>query len=149
MDAWSYFPVSDPAPKVRERLQLSLLALFLTVLYVAVYSEQLNVGIGTLAGSTIMLLTMPWFLSILGGRVNLDPKTRLPNYKGSPKLDPGNSDLFNSGVTISKMVHMEAYTSNGDPAKSRAAGDSYRGWAACQRGSRAILFDGLFKMVRC
>jgi hypothetical protein len=73
------------------------------------FSEQLNVGIGTLAGSTIMLLTMPWFLSILGGRVNLDSKTRLPNYKGSPKLDPGNSDLFNSGVTISKMVHMEAY----------------------------------------
>jgi hypothetical protein len=56
-----------------------------------------------------MLLTMPWYLSILGGRVNLDPKTRLPNYKGSPKLDPGNFDLFNSGVTISKMVHMEAY----------------------------------------
>lgn len=54
-----------------------------------------------------MLLTMPWFLSILGGRVNIDPRTGEPNYKGSPKLDPGN--MFNSGVTISKLVHMEAY----------------------------------------
>ena len=32
---------------------------------------QLNVGIGALAGSTIMLLTIPWFLSIVGGRVNV------------------------------------------------------------------------------
>lgn len=30
------------------------------------------VGVGALAGSTIMLLTVPWFLSILGGRVSLD-----------------------------------------------------------------------------
>lgn len=73
-------------------------------------SEQLNVGIGTLAGSTIMLLTMPWFLSILGGRVNLDPTTRQPLYKNIPKLDPpGNFDLFNCGISLSKMVHMEAY----------------------------------------
>jgi hypothetical protein len=33
--------------------------------------ESLNVGIGALAGSTIMLLTVPWFLSIVGGRVNV------------------------------------------------------------------------------
>jgi len=33
--------------------------------------ENLSVGIGSLAGSTIMLLTVPWFLSIVGGRVNV------------------------------------------------------------------------------
>ncbi|CAD7930743.1 unnamed protein product, partial [Amoebophrya sp. A25] len=33
--------------------------------------QTLDVGVGTLAGSTIMLLTIPWFLSILGGRVPL------------------------------------------------------------------------------
>jgi hypothetical protein len=49
--------------------------------------SQLDVGIGTLAGSTIMLLTLPWFLSIVGGRVNIDPVTLLPNYR-SPKLTP-------------------------------------------------------------
>ncbi len=30
------------------------------------------VGVGALAGSTIMLLTVPWFLSVLGGRVSLN-----------------------------------------------------------------------------
>lgn len=33
--------------------------------------EQVSVGVGALAGSTIMLLTIPWFLSIVGGRVDL------------------------------------------------------------------------------
>jgi Ca2+/Na+ antiporter len=32
--------------------------------------EQLNVGVGALAGSTIMLLTIPWFLSLWAGRVD-------------------------------------------------------------------------------
>lgn len=36
--------------------------------------EQVAVGVGALAGSTIMLLTVPWFLSILGGRVDLDAR---------------------------------------------------------------------------
>merc|ERR1711959_71978 len=34
--------------------------------------EELAVGVGALAGSTIMLLTLPWGLSIVAGRVNLD-----------------------------------------------------------------------------
>lgn len=33
--------------------------------------EQLQVGVGTLAGSTIMLLTIPWGLCILGGSVGI------------------------------------------------------------------------------
>lgn len=56
-----------------------------------------------------MLLTIPWFLSILGGRVNIDPATKVPNYKGNPKLDTTNAGLFNAGVSLSKMVHVEAY----------------------------------------
>jgi hypothetical protein len=42
--------------------------------------EELNVGIGALAGSTIMLLTIPWGLSVLGGRVSLDARGN-PTYK--------------------------------------------------------------------
>lgn len=34
-------------------------------------AAQLSVGVGALAGSTVMLITVPWFLSILGGRVAL------------------------------------------------------------------------------
>mmetsp|Transcript_9107 Transcript_9107/g.21813 ORF Transcript_9107/g.21813 Transcript_9107/m.21813 type:complete len:563 (+) Transcript_9107:75-1763(+) len=33
--------------------------------------NQVSVGVGALAGSTIMLLTMPWYLAILGGRVDI------------------------------------------------------------------------------
>ena len=33
---------------------------------------ELTVGVGALAGSTVMLLTLPWFLSILGGRVDME-----------------------------------------------------------------------------
>lgn len=43
--------------------------------------SQLTVGVGALAGSTIMLLTIPWTLSIIGGRVNLHPVTLQPTYK--------------------------------------------------------------------
>jgi len=49
--------------------------------------EQLAVGIGALAGSTIMLLTIPWFLAIYGGRVSM--KNGKPNYQGRPKIVEG------------------------------------------------------------
>jgi hypothetical protein len=41
---------------------------------------KVSVGVGALAGSTIMLLTLPWFLSILGGRVDIDHNGQ-PVYK--------------------------------------------------------------------
>uniref|UniRef100_A0A6U4FF05 EF-hand domain-containing protein n=1 Tax=Phaeomonas parva TaxID=124430 RepID=A0A6U4FF05_9STRA len=34
--------------------------------------EQLSVGVGALAGSTIMLLTVPWFLSVYAGSVDIE-----------------------------------------------------------------------------
>jgi hypothetical protein len=34
--------------------------------------EQLNVGMGGLAGSTVMLLTIPWLLAVFAGRVNIE-----------------------------------------------------------------------------
>jgi len=42
--------------------------------------QTLAVGIGALAGSTIMLLTIPWVLSIMGGRVDIINGQR-GNYK--------------------------------------------------------------------
>jgi len=69
--------------------------------------EQLNVGIGALAGSTIMVLIIPWFLSIIGGRVNIVNST--PSYK-APKLDPPNFyHLTQTGVAISPAVHKAAW----------------------------------------
>ena len=77
---------------------------------------QLDVGVGALAGSTVMLLTIPWMLSIKAGCVDLDASGE-PAYKkpkGAPaewkKLTPGN-DAFGSakaGVKIGASVRTGA-----------------------------------------
>jgi hypothetical protein len=41
---------------------------------------QLNVGMGSLAGSTVFLLTIPWAASVLAGRVDLDAAGKLFVY---------------------------------------------------------------------
>lgn len=61
--------------------------------------EQVGVGVGALAGSTIMLLTIPWFLSILGGRVDMDADGNC-NYNGKPKY----TGTMESGVMISEST---------------------------------------------
>ena len=71
-------------------------------------TENLNVGVGALAGSTIMLLTIPWALAIIFGRVNIE--NGVPNYKGKPKLNPkGNASLFGTGVLVQQPVRNSAY----------------------------------------
>lgn len=68
--------------------------------------EQLSVGVGALAGSTVMLLTLPWYLSIYAGRVNI--VNGVPDYKG--KLNPpDNMDLMTTGVGLSKNVKIGSY----------------------------------------
>jgi Ca2+/Na+ antiporter len=72
--------------------------------------QQINVGIGALAGSTIMLLTIPWFLSIWGGRVNLDPdgnanyiRPKGKDRAGWQKLSPG-SKVLGTGVNCGSAI---------------------------------------------
>merc|ERR1719401_2910616 len=43
--------------------------------------QEIHVGVGTLAGSTVMLLTIAWWVSILGGRVDRDSETGIPIYR--------------------------------------------------------------------
>jgi len=64
----------------------------------------LSVGIGTLAGSTIMLLTVPWILCVYAGRVDIVRSS--PAYRKKPKLcAKGIKDnLFHTGVAISTQV---------------------------------------------
>jgi len=65
--------------------------------------QQLSIGIGALAGSTIMLLTAPWFLSVLGGRVTM--VNSVAQYK-SPKLrTPGYFSWLETGVNLDESVH--------------------------------------------
>lgn len=69
--------------------------------------ETLAVGVGALAGSTIMLLTVPWGLSIYQGRVDFSGPDMQPNYKGNPKLrDAGFfGSLSTTGVALTPEIH--------------------------------------------
>ena len=70
--------------------------------------ETLSVGVGALAGSTIMLLTVPWALSVYGGRVDLLPGSNKPNYMGKPKLTTPKAKLSDeytkTGIAITTSV---------------------------------------------
>lgn len=69
--------------------------------------ETLSVGVGALAGSTIMLLTVPWGLSVYYGRVDFSGPDMLPNYKGNPKLkEAGLCDsMSTTGVSLTREIH--------------------------------------------
>jgi len=64
--------------------------------------EKVAVGVGALAGSTIMLLTIPWFLAISAGRVDVKEKDQM--YKSNPKLTPGNFGLSTQGVLLKPAI---------------------------------------------
>jgi len=79
--------------------------------------EQLNIGVGALAGSTVVLLTIPWALCILTGRVDLDENDN-PIYKkpknaahGWSKLSTGKGwrhALLHTGITINRAMRVNA-----------------------------------------
>ncbi|CAE8613919.1 unnamed protein product [Polarella glacialis] len=76
--------------------------------------DQVAVGVGTLAGSTIMLLTIPWSIAIFSGRVNI-LKDGTANYK-RPKGDTewqklmpaGNMSLSKTGVRCGEELKANA-----------------------------------------
>lgn len=68
--------------------------------------ETLSVGVGALAGSTIMLLTVPFAISVIAGRVDINDQGHA-HYRGKPKLTTKHSlsDEFNhSGVALTQAV---------------------------------------------
>eukprot|EP00956_Cyclotella_meneghiniana_P005062 scaffold6277_cov54-Cyclotella_meneghiniana.AAC.1 len=69
--------------------------------------ETLSVGVGALAGSTIMLLTVPWALSVYYGRVDFSGDDLAPNYKKQPKLthEGACAGLSYTGVAMGKEVN--------------------------------------------
>mmetsp|Transcript_22374 Transcript_22374/g.46843 ORF Transcript_22374/g.46843 Transcript_22374/m.46843 type:complete len:599 (-) Transcript_22374:202-1998(-) len=63
-----------------------------------VAQENVAVGVGALAGSTIMLLTVPWFLGVLGGRVDMEGGKC--QYGEEKKLTKGGlmNTFFHTGI---------------------------------------------------
>lgn len=73
--------------------------------------ETLSVGVGALAGSTIMLLTVPFGLCVLAGRVDLvkdDNGELYANYSTKPKLTEGQS-FDNSGVVLTDDIRHSVF----------------------------------------
>ncbi|CAD7928284.1 unnamed protein product [Amoebophrya sp. A120] len=69
--------------------------------------DQVSVGVGALAGSTIMLLTMAWFCGAWGGRVSIDANGQ-PKYT-APKLDPPESSSMNgTGYKVGPKIRKNA-----------------------------------------
>jgi len=72
--------------------------------------ESLSVGIGALAGSTIMLLTIPWALSVVAGRVliveNDQGKTVAAYSKSGKNVDtlPVSKQISTTGVALTASI---------------------------------------------
>eukprot|EP00413_Alexandrium_margalefii_P045380 CAMPEP_0204586272 /NCGR_PEP_ID=MMETSP0661-20131031/47396_1 /ASSEMBLY_ACC=CAM_ASM_000606 /TAXON_ID=109239 /ORGANISM="Alexandrium margalefi, Strain AMGDE01CS-322" /LENGTH=522 /DNA_ID=CAMNT_0051595899 /DNA_START=64 /DNA_END=1632 /DNA_ORIENTATION=- len=66
--------------------------------------NQVSVGVGALAGSTVMLLTFPWFIAVFFGRVPLDEK-RQPKYGSSDATLKG---LLDGGVSFQESLQKAA-----------------------------------------
>jgi len=69
--------------------------------------NQLSVGVGALAGSTIMLLTIPWFCSLLAGRVSLD-ENGVGFYKKKEKLVAPKWSLLRTGTNVKPGLRKSA-----------------------------------------
>mmetsp|Transcript_15349 Transcript_15349/g.32532 ORF Transcript_15349/g.32532 Transcript_15349/m.32532 type:complete len:570 (-) Transcript_15349:210-1919(-) len=69
--------------------------------------KTLSIGVGALAGSTIMLLTVPWALCVFAGKVDFSGPEEMPNYKGSPKLRDTSTcgALTTTGVALTPEIH--------------------------------------------
>lgn len=68
--------------------------------------ETLSTGIGALAGSTVMLLTLPWIIAVTAGRVPL--KDGVANYKSSAKERAEQKGLTDSGITFDASIQSNA-----------------------------------------
>jgi len=70
--------------------------------------EELAVGVGALAGSTIMLLTIPWFFSLIAGRVSLD-EHGVGAYKAKEKLTAPKWSLWRTGTNVKKGLRTSGF----------------------------------------
>ena len=98
--------------------------------------KQLDVGVGALAGSTIMLITLPWLLSVYAGRVDIeDGKAKYTKAgKRAEGLITGvpNSEGVKQGGIIMMLTSLSYlllqgpayyYQSQGDTPEEVAAGE--------------------------
>jgi len=91
-----------------------MMVLFSGIGPLAVAQENVAVGVGALAGSTIMLLTLPWVLSVYAGQVDMDDSGVCVGYKqpAGKRVTTGQTGCcFGAGVT--KNAWLMFFTSLG------------------------------------
>ena len=68
-----------------------------------VAQTTVGAGVGVLAGSTVMLLTFPWFIALTFGRAPIE------NGKTNFSSKSGASGLFDSGISFDKSIKKNAF----------------------------------------
>jgi Ca2+/Na+ antiporter len=83
-----------------------------------VAQENVAIGVGALAGSTIMLLTLPWVLSVFGGKVDMDENGATGYAKPAKSRDTSTSffhSVMHQGIEfldgVSKNANIMVLTS--------------------------------------
>lgn len=79
--------------------------------------NQVSVGVGALAGSSIMLLTLPWFVAVYFGRVNIKggectyraPKGQSDGFEKITQRESLMETLRETGVGIGAELHQNAW----------------------------------------
>jgi len=76
---------------------------------IATAQETLSVGVGALAGSTIMLVTLPWSLSVISGRVKFNKKGTPDYRKPKNRLHATFCEkMFHSGIPVTPIINRGA-----------------------------------------
>lgn len=75
-----------------------MMVLFSGIGPLAAAQENVAVGVGALAGSTIMLLTLPWVLSFYGGKVDFDTAGNLDKAYDAKKSLRDTGGFLSGGV---------------------------------------------------
>jgi Ca2+/Na+ antiporter len=70
--------------------------------------DEVSIGVGVLAGSTVMLLTFPWFIAVLAGRVPLDKNGEAVYNKKQRESRTKPLGLFDSGVSFEDDIKQNA-----------------------------------------
>jgi Ca2+/Na+ antiporter len=76
-------------------------------------ASSIQVGVGALAGSTIMLITLPWFIAVYAGRVAIQDgeciysKRMIRRAESSRRTKSALNALFTTGVECGHAIHVQ------------------------------------------
>ena len=110
---------------------------------------RLAVGVGALAGSTVLLLTLPWAACIALGRVDLSPDGSA-RYSARPKLTPGGTwtaALLHTGVQTTSAISSAAVLMLCTAASYLVA--QVPAWAGGAATARGAALAGLIASLLC